>query len=859
MLLDIGSQVVALSLHQAIAWSEPALAAPRPVPAVERSAAAPLAAPTQAPLAQSVSEGNGNGGESGSSIARFFESLLEAVQQFWQSLVGGSTEEPEASSPQAASEKAPTREAGTEPPPQASASQPQAAPEEVPDPQRPAAASAPPSRERPTQQFDIDLSFSSPVIERYVAQSEPFEGDAERFVLERSISPDAASLNLAAVEALSRQPQLDPDSFQPDVGVRFHDDGSVTVRALVGNASERLRLIGDFNNWGQGVDLAQYELHPTEANPQIHALTLPPDDYHKDQYRLVDGEGNQRLHMSADLFATPAFNQRFYDDRQGDALNAVLWEPQSPPRQGRPPKPDMRDEPLVIAEADPISLAWSWECPNPDSRFHGQTGEQNVSRLYRFISECGLPERMAELGYNVVQFMPLDAHIDFWDPERRNYPDWRYSYQTLNFYGKHADFGSPDELREMVDAFHRADVAVVLDVIYSHFPVKGNNPPRQFEGLGFDQYVRADGSGLYGGPWTKWETKRFNYTPKIRKNIIDAALNNLLNYGFDGIRLDNTNGIDYEPYGRQLMRELAAVVRLYDPRSLVIAEGYFGDPYLNRALRAGGAGMTTTYSDRFYLWFTEQILKHRDEIDMWYLNYMLDQDWPRAFIYYPGNHDEFANPGNSFQTRGMYLAEALDVGEFHNQKIRSWSALAQFASSYYLDMVQLWTLQPGNFNHRAAIEWDRLGRGGAADRLVRFQRNMKEFFQSEPAFAARNLHRNVTHWIDDANQTVTFERIDFGTGKRVYVTVNLGDRAISDYRIPVASEEATFRRALDSDQPAYGGEGRNPETREAQDGELSFYLGSYGVTAWVQQDNFPPPPQPPGYYQSYRPDGFAGR
>lgn len=654
------------------------------------------------------------------------------------------------------------------------------------------------------------------------------------------VSPDVDQLHLAAVELLEQEPERDPSTFEPEAGVRFNEDNSITFRIFVGNDRDRLRLVGDFNNWGRDVDLAAYELQPTASNPTIHELTLPPGQYHKMQYRLVDQNGDQRLDLTAPLFSTPAFNRRFYNNRYDDkTINAVIWKPEPIPAEELAPPIDLRAKSLSILETDIVSLALKWTCQNPNSPFYGQMGSEAIDHLYTFVGECGLPEKLAEVGYNAVQFMPLDTHVDFWEPDAEYFPDWRYSYQIINYYGKHADFGSPDELRRMVNAFHKSNVGVVLDVVYSHYSDHGNNEPREFGAVGYSKYHRQDGWELYGGPWTEWGTRRFTYSDEIRHNIIDAALNNVLNYGFDGLRLDNVNGIEYEPYGRDLLREITDAVHDYRPGAVVIGEGYFGDPWLNRANEYGGAGLTTTYSDRFYLWFTEDLMKYTDEIDTWRLDFMLNQDWPRALLYYPGNHDEFANPGNPFQTRGRYLVDAINGGDFHNRKIQSWSALNMFASSYYLDMFQLWTLQNGNLNENSPIDWPRLQHKPVQE-IVNLQAEMKDFFTSQPAFAPHNMHRNMVRWIDHENKIVEFERIDFSTGQRVYAVVNLGDRAFDGYKIPVAPKEATFRLGIDSDKPEYGGGGHNPEYMESEDYQLSFYLPSYGVIGFVQEDHIEP-------------------
>ncbi len=653
------------------------------------------------------------------------------------------------------------------------------------------------------------------------------------------ISPDVLKLNLASTDALNREPTLDPKTFQPQTGARFNPDGTLTLRVLVGNTNEELTVIGDFNLWGAVDNIADYKLHPTAQDAMIHTVTLPPDQYHLAQYRLVDQYGNQRLDIGSALFSTPAFNRRFYQgERQYERyLNSVFW--QSTPLSERAPRPDLRGQQLSILETEMVMLAVNWECSNADSKYFGQQGGDVISELYNFVTECRVPEAIADLGYNAIQFMPLDAHIDYYDPDKAEYPDWRYSYQTFSFYTKQADFGSPDELRAMINAFHQAEVAVILDTVFSHYAEKGNNPPREFSQVGFSRYKRQDQSDLYGASRTEWQTRRLRYSPEIRRNLVEAALVDILDYGFDGIRVDNINGIDFEAYGRDFLRETAQAFLAYEPKAVIIGEGYFGDPYLNRALRVGGAGLTTTYSDRFYLWFTEQLLKHQREIDTWKLDYMLMNDWPRELLYYPGNHDEFANAGNPFQARGLYLSQAVDGGDFHNRKLQSWSAMALFASSYYLDMFQMWTLQPGSLSTNAAIQWDQL-HYPAIQNLVDFQADMKHFFIEEPAFAPYNQHRHMVRWMDHENKVILFEKIDFTTGKRVYVVVNLADQTIANYRIHLHPEDATYAIALDSDRAKYGGQNRNPVHLTSKGHWLSFYLDAYGVVGFVQEDNIEP-------------------
>ena len=204
---------------------------------------------------------------------------------------------------------------------------------------------------------------------------------AGRVISSPKVSPDVELLQLASTELLGREPVLAPDTFEPATRAVFNPDGTVTLRVFVGNSKERLTVIGDFNNWGNDVDLAPYTLYPSAEDSTIHEATLPPGDYHRAQYRLRDQEGRERLDMGSPLFSTPAFNQRFYEHREDDNLNSVFWKPQPIPEDELASPIDLRGKQLVIAETDLVSLTLKWECAVTDSSFWTDRCRQYWSAL----------------------------------------------------------------------------------------------------------------------------------------------------------------------------------------------------------------------------------------------------------------------------------------------------------------------------------------------------------------------------------------------------------------------------------------------------------------------------------------------
>ena len=164
-----------------------------------------------------------------------------------------------------------------------------------------------------------------------------------------------------------------------------------------------------------------------------------------------------------------------------------------------------------------------------------------------------LPE-LVELGVTAIELMPL---ADF--PGQRN-----WGYDGVSLFAPARCYGTPDDLRRLIDTAHRLGLAVLLDVVYNHLGPDGNYL-RAFSPAYYAQSVRNPwGDGLnFDGP---------NSGP-VREFFIHNALHWLHEYHFDGLRLDATHAVtDTSP--RHFFAELAQRVRASLPHRsvLLIAE-----------------------------------------------------------------------------------------------------------------------------------------------------------------------------------------------------------------------------------------------------------------------------------------------
>jgi maltooligosyltrehalose trehalohydrolase len=190
---------------------------------------------------------------------------------------------------------------------------------------------------------------------------------------------------------------------------------------------------------------------------------------------------------------------------------------------------------------------------------------------------------LVDLGVTALEIMPI---AEF--PGRRN-----WGYDGVALYAPHSDYGGPDGLRRLVDAAHRAGLAVLLDVVYNHLGPEGNYL-REFGPYFSDRYRTAWGEGFnLDGP----------DSDEVRRYLVDNTVYWIDAFHLDGLRLDAADRIvDLSPVhlaeeiGEAVHRRAEALGR----RTLVIAEIDSNDPRWVRPREVGGFGLDGHWSDDFH-------------------------------------------------------------------------------------------------------------------------------------------------------------------------------------------------------------------------------------------------------------------
>ena len=235
---------------------------------------------------------------------------------------------------------------------------------------------------------------------------------------------------------------------------------------------------------------------------------------------------------------------------------------------------------------DPNTFAWS------DSAWRGLPLRDYV--LYELHVGVFTPEgtfdaviprlaQLKELGVTVLEIMPVAAF-----PGTRN-----WGYDGVSPYAVQASYGGPEGLKRLVDAAHRAGLAVIQDVVYNHLGPEGNYL-RLFGPYFTDRYKTPWGDAInFDGP----------DAAGVRRYFLDNALFWIREYHMDGLRLDAVHAIyDQSPqhFLAALTEETQALARDLRREVVITAESDANDVQIVTARARHGYGLDAVWSDDFH-------------------------------------------------------------------------------------------------------------------------------------------------------------------------------------------------------------------------------------------------------------------
>ncbi|KAK5937184.1 alpha-1,4-glucan branching enzyme [Knufia obscura] len=590
------------------------------------------------------------------------------------------------------------------------------------------------------------------------------------------------------------------------LGFTFSDNGDITYREWAPNAQQAF-LIGEFNNWNR-------ESHPmTKDQFGVFEIHLPARDgvaaiSHNTKLKISmiipGGERIERL---------PAWITRVVQDLNVSPIyDAVLWNPPKHERyvfkHPRPPKPKS----LRVYEAHV-----------------GISSPELKVASYKEFTKNMIP-RIKYLGYNVIQLMAIMEHAYYAS----------FGYQINSFFAASSRFGTPEDLKELIDTAHAHGITVLLDVVHSHASKNALDGLNNFDGSDH-QYFHEGAKGRH----ELWDSRLFNYGSH---EVLRFLLSNLRfwmeEYQFDGFRFDGVTSMLYTHHGIgagfsggyheyfgpnvdedgvvYLMIANEMLHNLY-PDTITIAEDVSGMPGLCVKLSLGGVGFDYRLAMAVPDMYIKMLKESTDaEWEIGNIAFTLtNRRHGEKTIAYAESHDQ-ALVGD--KTIMFWLADAQMYT--HMSRLSEFTPEIERAMSLH-KMIRLVTHALGGegylnfvgneFGHPEWLDFPREGNDNsfwyarrqtnlADDDLLRYK-FLNEFDR------AMQLTEEKYGWLhhpqayislkNESDKVLVFERAGL-----LWIFNFHPTKSFTDYRVGV-EEAGTYRIVLDTDSPEFGGFNRN--------------------------------------------------
>ena len=302
---------------------------------------------------------------------------------------------------------------------------------------------------------------------------------------------------------------------------------------------------------------------------------------------------------------------------------------------------------------DEPAYEWKRKCFKPEKNLliyecHiGMAQEKEGIGTYREFVANILP-RIHKLGYTAIQIMAIMEHPYYGS----------FGYQVSSFFASSSKYGTPNDLKYLIDSAHRMGIAVLLDVVHSHAVRNTAEGINEFDGTVYQFF--HDGNR---GEHPAWGTKLFNYN---KNEVIHFLLSNLKywleEFHFDGFRFDGVTSMIYHDHGLgtaftdyrkyfSLNTDTEAVtylqlanklIREVNPNAITIAEDMSAMPGMCLPIEEGGIGFDYRLAMGLPDLWIKLIKTQRDEQwNMWQIWHELTSRRPgEKYIGYTESHDQ---------------------------------------------------------------------------------------------------------------------------------------------------------------------------------------------------------------------------
>lgn len=550
-----------------------------------------------------------------------------------------------------------------------------------------------------------------------------------------------------------------------------HPEGNgVTFRVYAPNARD-VKLEGDFSGW------QEYHMYPCELKGVFYAYIEGAKPGQMYKYVVYTKNGERVEHCDPYGFAMelrPNWASIITD------LNAYEFHDQAWMEQKRDKN---YNRPMNIYEFYPASF-------RQKKRKEGE----DVSASYLGYDEIAkeLIAYLKENGFQYLEFLPLSEHP----------ADCSWGYQNTGFYAPTSRYGSPDQLKKLIDLCHQNGIGVILDFVPVHFATDSY-------GLG-----KFDGTALYEFPnsdvaHSEWGTYNFNHARgEVASFLQSCAYYWLKKFHFDGLRMDAISRIIY----------------------------WQGNP--DRGVNTCAVNFIKRMNNGLHERMRECILIAEDSTDFLkvtapvaYQGLGFDYKWDMGFmndtleyfklepVHRPAHYYELSFSMQYFYSELFLLALSHDEvvhgkatiiqkmwGQYED-KCRQIKAFYAYFYTHPGKKLNFMGNEIGQFrewDESREQDWDLLTYP-FHDAFHQYYIKLCKLYESEPALYDGEYNPDCFEWLEvHADQFSTYVYARKGGGKIIVVALNLSDQFWKDFTFGIW-EGAKLKELLNSDWECYGG------------------------------------------------------